>query len=136
MAWVKILVEFSYSHIGKALTKEGFPALLKQIWLRGFTGSNVIPGFKATGIVPFNSSCITAKSYEVASALRYGRTDTTHEEATPNDTSIPSAATLGPSRDERASLDTSVEVPPSSISASTPDVKKFFLKSTVHLVGT
>ena len=91
-------------------------------------GSNVIAGFKATGIVPFNSSCITAKNYEAASALRYGRIDTTHEEATPNNTSIPSAATLGPSRDERASLDTSVEVTPSSFSASTPDVKKFFLK--------
>ena len=37
MAWVKILVEFSYSHIGRALTKEGFLALLKQICLRGFT---------------------------------------------------------------------------------------------------
>ena len=70
-----ILVVFSYSHIGKALTKEGFPALLKQIWLRGFTGSNVIAGFKATGIVPFNSSCITAKSYQAASALSYGRID-------------------------------------------------------------
>ena len=54
----------------------------------------------------------------------------------PNKTSIPSAATLRSSRDERASLDTSVEVSPSSISASTPDVKKLFLKSTVHLVGT
>ena len=85
-------------------------------------GSNVIAGFKATGIVPFNSICITAKSYEAASALSYGRIDTTH------DTSIPSAATLGPSRDERASLDTSVEVTPSSFSASIPDVKKFFLK--------
>ena len=53
---------------------------------------------------------------------------TTHEEATPNDTSIPSTATLGPSRDERTSLDTSVEVSPSFVSASTPDVKKFFLK--------
>ena len=128
MAWVQILVEFSYSHIGKALTKEGFPALLKQIWLRGFTGSNVIAGFKATGIVPFHSSCITAKSYKATSALSYGRTDTAHEEATPNDTSIPSATTLGSSRDERASLDTSVEVAPSSVSASTPDIKKFFLK--------
>ena len=130
IAWVKILVEFSYSHIGKALTKEGFPALLKQIWLRGFIASNVIAGFKATGIVPFNSSCITAKSYKAASGLRYGRTDTTHEEATPYSTSIPSTATLGPSRDERTSLDTSVEVSPSSISASTPDVKKFFLKQS------
>ena len=127
-AWVQILVEFSYSHIGKALTKEGFPALLKQILLRGFTGSNVIAGFKATGIVPFNSSCITVKSYKATSALSYGRTDTAHEEATPNDTSIPSTATLGPSRDKRAFLDTSVEVTPSSVSASTPDVKKFFLK--------
>ena len=75
----KILVEFSYSHIRKAITKEGFPALLKQIWLRGFTGRSVISGFKTTGIVPFNSSCIIAKSYEAASALSIGRTDTTHD---------------------------------------------------------
>ena len=127
MAWVKVLVEFSYSHIGKALTKKGFPALLNQIW---FMGSNVNVGFKATGIVPFNSSCITANVYEAASTLSYGRTDTTHEEATPNNTSIPSAANLGASRDERISLDTSVEVSPSSISASPPDVKKFFLKES------
>ena len=104
------------------VTKEGFPALLKQIWLRGFTGSNVIAGFKATGIVPFNFSCITAKSYEAASALSYGRIDTTHEEATPNNTFIPSAATLGPFRDKKAFLNTSVEVTPSSVSASNPDL--------------
>ena len=96
--------------------------------MRDCTGSNVVAGFKATGIVPFNPNCISAKSYEAASALSYGRTDTTHEEATPIRTSIPSAITLGPSRDEGASLDTSVEVTPCSISASTPNVKKFFLK--------
>ena len=80
MAWVQILVEFSYSHIGKALTKEGFPALLKQIWLRGFTGSNAIAGFKATGIVPFNSSCIAAKSYDAISALMEEQTQPTRKQ--------------------------------------------------------
>ena len=55
---------------GKKITEYDMSAILKPAFLKAMTPSNIISGFKSTGIYPYNPDVITDDDYTAADAAR------------------------------------------------------------------
>ena len=48
--------------MGKAITRFQFSQVFSKAWLRGMTMTNVIAGFRTTGVYPFNRNIVKSKA--------------------------------------------------------------------------
>lgn len=57
--------------MSKILDKSTFTKLLSDVWLKVITPTNIINGFKSTGIFPVNRTMFPDNLFEVADLERY-----------------------------------------------------------------
>ncbi|XP_071511710.1 uncharacterized protein [Diadema antillarum] len=69
-AWEKILVQYARLNLGRALLKDEFPKLVKQLWDVAMKSDSLRSGFRSCGIVPFDPSVIPESRYEASAALK------------------------------------------------------------------
>ena len=69
-AWEKILVRYARLNLGRALLKDEFPKLVKQLWDVAMKSDSLRSGFRSCGIVPFDPSVIPESRYEASAALK------------------------------------------------------------------
>ena len=70
-AWEKILVCYARKNLGKPVTKESFPGLLKELWESGcMSENNIKAGFSKVGFCPFNPQPVIARSAESLELVR------------------------------------------------------------------
>ena len=83
--WDEELIMYSknnnQSEVG--LSKREFGVVFTPVWLRSLTMKNVVNGFKATGIYPFNKNAIAEEAY--------GPSIPTEKDQSPNKTPTPSS---------------------------------------------
>ena len=56
--WDKELLKFWRQFPDRCLTKERFGKIFTRVWTKAMSMSNVVSGFKATGIYPFNKDAL------------------------------------------------------------------------------
>lgn len=61
--WDQEVLNFLVTQPGKSLTKMRFGEIFSKVWLKAMTPSNIISGFKATGIFPFNPDVIPESAF-------------------------------------------------------------------------
>ncbi len=61
---------FLKNNPGKVVTRYQFSELFREAWLKGMTMSNVIAGFKTTGIYPFNPQALLPMPSPVSSRFQ------------------------------------------------------------------
>ena len=61
MFWHEECQEFLSKNPGKVVTRYQFSELFGRTWLRGMTLSNIISGFRTTGIYPFHRTALQSK---------------------------------------------------------------------------
>ena len=74
--WRTILKDYKLTTGARNITKERFPGLVKQLWMRSITQEHLRAAFRAVGLVPFNP--LAVKPEHVAPSL-----DSVDSEATP-----------------------------------------------------
>nr|CAH7760031.1 unnamed protein product [Callosobruchus chinensis] len=61
--WDQEVLHFLTTNPGKALTKMRFGEIFNTVWLKAMTPSNIISGFRATGIYPFRPDAIPESAF-------------------------------------------------------------------------
>lgn len=62
--WKSECNKYLKTHPGKVVTRFQFSELFGKAWIKGMTMSNVIEGFKVTGIYPYNPHAVLPKDTE------------------------------------------------------------------------
>lgn len=65
-AYNRAIDEWLHSNPGKAVNIYNIPALVKQAQMKAFTPENIMAGFKATGICPYNRYIFTEQDFAPA----------------------------------------------------------------------
>ena len=60
--WRKAVHKFISSNKGRVVTVYDFNSVFSEVWYSAMTPSNVIAGFRCTGIFPFNRNAVNARS--------------------------------------------------------------------------
>ncbi|XP_026328035.1 uncharacterized protein LOC113236244, partial [Hyposmocoma kahamanoa] len=61
--WDEAAMNFLYANADKKMTKSTFNKIFSQVWPKCMTHSNIVNGFKATGLFPFNPEAIPEEAY-------------------------------------------------------------------------
>ena len=69
-AWKQECHQYVVEHPGQAVTKFQFSRLFAKAWACGMTMSNIIAGFRVTGVYPLNRNAISLPSVEPESLSR------------------------------------------------------------------
>ncbi|XP_054763394.2 uncharacterized protein LOC129269981 [Lytechinus pictus] len=69
-AWEKILLAYATENLGRALVKDEFPRLVKDLWNEEMKPESLVSGFKSCGIMPFNASAVPESTYKASAALK------------------------------------------------------------------
>ncbi|KAI4460092.1 hypothetical protein MML48_6g00008638 [Holotrichia oblita] len=72
--WDKILVAHGKSEMGKSsgrLSKQKFVELLSEVWREGIPSTNIISGFKTTGIFPVNPDMFSEEFFDPLKLEKY-----------------------------------------------------------------
>ena len=56
--WVEACREYMFANVGRVITKFQFSQLFAKAWSNGMTISNIVSGFRKTGIYPFNPQAV------------------------------------------------------------------------------
>ena len=91
-AWEKILVKYARQHLGRALTKDEFPRLVKDLW-DTVKPESLRSGFRSCGIVPLDPSVIPESRYEASIALKTRQPPTAESSTSDNQSD---ASQVGP----------------------------------------
>ncbi|CAH1987808.1 unnamed protein product [Acanthoscelides obtectus] len=77
--WDQEALHFLTTNPGKTLTKIRFGEIFTTVWLKAMTPSNIISGFKATGIYPFRPDALPESTY-APSAISHREEDKENRE--------------------------------------------------------
>lgn len=61
--WDEEVLLYSYQHPDKRITKSRFNKIFSRVWLKCMTQENIVNGFKATGLYPYNPSAIPEEAF-------------------------------------------------------------------------
>ncbi|KAJ0180927.1 hypothetical protein K1T71_003012 [Dendrolimus kikuchii] len=61
--WDEACINFLYANADKKMTKATFNKIFSQVWPKCMTHSNIVNGFKATDLFPFNPEAIPEEAY-------------------------------------------------------------------------
>ncbi|XP_050304697.1 uncharacterized protein LOC126742166 [Anthonomus grandis grandis] len=64
--WDQEVLQFLMINPGKAITKMRFGEIFTPVWFKAMIPSNIISGFKATGIYPFRPEAIPEEAYALS----------------------------------------------------------------------
>ncbi|XP_021369223.1 uncharacterized protein LOC110460570 [Mizuhopecten yessoensis] len=96
------------------VNKWSFPSLFTKAWNAGLSVQNIVNGFRACGIVPFNSSAVSHASMQPSEA-----SDAILKTTSMDNTNLPTTtrpSTSSPARDDDSSSSATVTAPPTVVS--------------------
>ena len=64
MKWAEVCHKYTTSNPGKVVNRFVFSKLLNEAWTQSMTSSNIMAGFKTTGVYPPDRTTITVKTKE------------------------------------------------------------------------
>ena len=64
MKWAEVCHKYTTSNPGKVVNRFVFSKLLNEAWTQSMTSSNIMAGFKTTGVYPPDRTAITVKTKE------------------------------------------------------------------------
>jgi len=73
--WTAVCHTYFQKHPGKVITRFNFNMLFSQAWLKSLIPSNIIAGFKTSGIFPYNPSSISIPTDDTSSDKNDTQTD-------------------------------------------------------------
>ena len=79
------------NHMGRKITEYDIASIMGPAFLKAMSPTNIISGFKSTGIWPYNPDVIDEENYATASAIR--NIDPSEEDATPTTSAATSSST-------------------------------------------
>jgi len=59
--WVDVCCKYLFAHPSRVITKFQFSSLFSEAWCKSMTIGNILSGFRATGVYPFNPNVILDK---------------------------------------------------------------------------
>lgn len=93
--WDQETLNFFYQNPEKRLTKARFNAIFSRVWSKCMTHENIMNGFKATGLYPYNPNAIPDEAYEPSLLTATSRTESSC--TGPNNPPQTTSPTPGPS---------------------------------------
>ena len=69
MHWKKECWEYLISHPGQVVTRHQFSAIFQRAWSKSMTMTNIIAGFRVTGIYPLNRQAVDGRRKSVCESL-------------------------------------------------------------------
>lgn len=93
--WDEETLLFFYQHPEKKITKTRFNSIFSKVWSKCMTHGNIVSGFRATGLYPYNPNAIPAEAY--APSVLTQRSTEQDNVSTLNDRSLQKSPTPGPS---------------------------------------
>lgn len=93
--WDEETLLYLYHHLNKKLTKARFNSIFSRVWSKCMSHENIVNGFRATGLYPYNPDVIPIEAY--ALSVLTERPPEQESGSTGNDRSQPKSPTPGPS---------------------------------------
>lgn len=131
--WDEEALSYLYQYPGRTITKARFNSILSKIWSKCMTHSNIVNGFKATGLYPFDPNAIPDEAYQPSIPTNHPMQENQVGELDQSQVS----PTPGPSglRAQRATRSHSSDSDETIIDGSPSLIQNYSLPSPVSSVG-
>ncbi|CAG5039045.1 unnamed protein product [Parnassius apollo] len=114
--WDEEVLLYAYQHPGRKLTKTRFSKIFTKVWSKCTTKENIINGFRATGLFPYDPNAIPEEAYAPSALTQLPNprdieqnvssiNDSTSDIMSASRTSIIRSSLLSPRRDNMSDTD-------------------------------